>query len=311
MTNEISRTALSCQKEGTPDCVGPAVLDACDHLSSRGPQVAVLTVIEPKPGWRGIELGELWRYRELLYFLTWRDVKVRYKQTVLGAAWAILQPVLAMVVFTVFFGKLGRLEQHVDVPYPIFVYAALLPWTFFANGVTTSGQSLVNQSRLISKIYFPRLLVPMSSVGAGLVDLAISFCVLLALMVGYGVSFGWGLLLVPFLVAGTVIAALGIGFVLAALTVAYRDFRYVIPFMVQMGMFVSPVAYPFKVIPEEWRLLYSLNPMAGIISGFRSAILNEPFRLDCLGVSLAAALLTFVAGAFYFRRVERRFADIV
>jgi lipopolysaccharide transport system permease protein len=289
-------------------------IDGCNQTAAAedAPSSALaLTVIEPTPGWRSIDLTELWRYRELLYFLIWRDVKIRYKQTVLGAAWAVIQPLMGMLIFTIFFGKLGRLDEQVAAPYPVFVYAGLLPWLFFANAVTTGGQSLVSQAHLISKIYFPRLFVPLASVGAFLVDFAVSFAVLLCLMVGYGVAFGWGLLAVPLLTVATIIAAVGVGTLLAALTVAYRDFRYVVPFMVQIWMFVSPVVFPFEIVPQKWRLIYSLNPMAGIISGFRSAILGEPFRLEAIAISVSVGVVLLVAGSYYFRRVERRFADII
>ena len=268
-------------------------------------------LIKPRPGWRAIELAELWRYRELLYFLTWRDVKVRYKQTVLGVLWALIQPLATMIVFTIFFGRLGGMQQHVEGSYAVFVYAGLLPWQFFSAAVTQSGQSLIASSNLISKVYFPRLLVPVAAVGSGLVDLAVSFCVLLGLMVWDGVAFSPQLLFVPLFVVGTVLAAAAVGTFLSALSVAYRDFRYVVPFLVQIWMFASPVAYPFSVVPEKWQLLYALNPMAGLLSGFRSAVLNEPFRYGPIAVSFLVVLLFAVVGAFYFRRVERRLADIV
>jgi lipopolysaccharide transport system permease protein len=273
----------------------------------------VITVIRPTSGWRALDLRELWRYHELLYFLAWRDIKVRYKQTVLGAAWAILQPVMTMLVFTVFFGRLGGMAQnpHITAAYPIFVYAALLPWQFFATSLQQGGQSLVSSANLISKVYFPRLIVPLASAGAALVDLAISFAVMFALMVYYDVPFTARLLALPLCLAGTVVAATGVGTLLAALTVSFRDFRYVVPFMVQIWMFASPVAYPFEAVPEQWRLLYAVNPMAGIISAYRSALLDEPFLWDAIAVSLLSATLIFAAGLFYFRRVERRFADIV
>lgn len=271
-----------------------------------------LVVIEPRSGWRAIDLAELWRYRDLLYFLAWRDVKVRYKQTVLGAAWAVIQPVMTMAVFSVFFGRLGGLDRHTgDVPYPVFVYAGILPWTFFAAAVTQSSQSLISSSNLITKVYFPRLIVPLSSIGAGLVDFAISFGVMLVLMAAWGVAPSPQLALAPLLVAGTLLAALGAGTLLAALTVEYRDFRYVVPFLVQIWMFVSPVAYPLEVVPEEWQLAYAINPLAGLISGYRAAFLGGALRWDLLAVSMSVAALSFVAGALYFRRVERRFADVV
>ena len=268
-------------------------------------------LIQPTGGWRAVDLRALWRYRELLYFLTWRDIKVRYKQTVLGAAWAVIQPVMTMLVFTIFFGRLGGMDQHASAAYPIFVYAALLPWQFFASSVTQGGQSLVTSANLISKVYFPRLIVPLASVGGGLVDMAISFGVMLCLMVWYGVPFTASLLALPLCVLGTIVAAVGVATFLSALTVAYRDFRYVVPFLVQIWMFASPVAYPFEKVPERWQLLYAVNPMAGLISAYRSALLGEPFAWGAISVSVGTAVVCLVVGAVYFRRVERRFADIV
>ena len=270
-----------------------------------------MRVIEPRPGWRPVDLGEILEYRDLLYYLSWRDVKVRYKQTVLGATWAVLQPVLTMVVFSLVFGRLGRLDAQVGVPYPLFAYAGILPWVFFAGGVTQSSQSLIASSHLITRVYFPRLLIPFASVGAGLIDFAISCAVMLLLLLAYGIPPGPQLLLFPLLVAGTVLAALGIGTLLGALTVAYRDFRYVIPFLVQIWMFASPVAYPLSVVPDGWRWVYSLNPMAGLISGYRSVLLGQPFEWGPIAVSAVVVLSVFVFGTAYFNRVERRFADIV
>lgn len=269
-----------------------------------------VTVIEPQKGWRTIDLKELWAYRELLWVLTARDVKVRYKQTVLGFAWAIIQPVMLMVVFSILFGRLAQMPSD-GVPYPIFVYAALLPWTFFANAISASGNSLVGSAQLISKVYFPRLIIPLSSVGAGLVDFAISTCVLFSLMAWYGVGWSLNLLATPLLVAGVVFTALGVGTSLSALTVAYRDFRYVIPFMVQFWMFATPVIYPASLVPESWRWLLYLNPMAGLIEGFRSAFLARPFDIPAIALSLGVALVLFLLGIAYFEKVERRFADII
>ncbi len=269
-------------------------------------------VIEPPSGWIAINWSEIWRYRELLYFLTWRDVKIRYKQTALGAAWAILQPVMTMIVFSLFFGKLAGLgDKTGGVPYPIYVYAGLLPWTFFANSIGNCGNSLVGSSNLITKVYFPRLIIPIAAVGAGLVDLAVSFTVLLGLMVYYGIAPSAQILFVPLFLAGTVLCATGVGTLLSALTVAYRDFRYVVPFMVQLWMFITPVIYPSSVVPEQYRWLLALNPMSGLIEGFRAAFLNRPLDWPHIGVSLCIALLAFIAGATYFRSVERRFADII
>ncbi len=268
-------------------------------------------VIKPRKGWQTLNWAELWRYRELLYYLVLRDVKVRYKQTVLGAAWAVLQPVLTMVVFSIFFGKLGGMSQQTATAYPVFVYAALLPWTFFSTAVSAAGISLLNSTNLVSKVYFPRLLVPLASVGGSLVDFAISFVVMLALMIGYGIYPGPCMLLLPLFILECVLLAVGVGALLAALVVAYRDFRYVITFSVQLWMFASPVAYNLEVVPPRWQILYSLNPMVGIISGFRSSILNEPFRWDCISISLGVTMAVVAVGLFYFRREERKFADII
>jgi len=269
-----------------------------------------LTIIEPQKGWRTLDLKELWAYRELLWVLTMRDVKVRYKQTVLGFTWAIIQPVMMMVVFSIFFGRLAQMPSD-GFPYPIFVYAGLLPWTFFANAIGTSGSSLIGSAQLVSKVYFPRLIIPLASIGAGLVDLAISTCILLALMAWYGVGWSLNLLMAPLLVAGVVFAALGVGTFLSALTVAYRDFRYVIPFMIQFWMFATPVVYPASLVPADWRWLLNLNPMTGIIEGFRSAFLGKPFDFVALAISFGVAFVLFLAGVAYFEKVERRFADII
>jgi lipopolysaccharide transport system permease protein len=269
-----------------------------------------VTVIEPQSGWRLIDWNELWAYRELLYVLTMRDIKVRYKQTVLGFAWAIIQPFMMMVVFSVFFGRLAQMPSD-GFPYPIFVYAALLPWTFFANSITSSANSLVGSANLVSKVYFPRLIIPLSSVGSGLVDFAIAGGILLLLMVYYGVGWTPNLFMVPILVIAAAFTALGVGTFLAALNVAYRDFRYVVPFLVQFWMFATPVVYPASLVPREWQWALYLNPMAGVIEGFRSAFLGRPFDVPGILLSLAIAGILFAAGTAYFGRVERRFADII
>lgn len=266
-------------------------------------------VIRARTGWRNIDWRELWEHRELLYFLIWRDVKVRYKQTVLGVVWAVLQPLLGTFVFTVIFGMLAKIPSD-GLPYAAFVCAGLVPWTFFSNGVTLSGQSLVNQQHLMTKIYFPRLFVPTASVGAGLVDLLISFTVYAILLACYGIAPGIGVIAVPALVLLTIVSALGLGYLLAALTVAYRDFRYVIPFMMQVMLYVSPVIYPVSLFPQRYQWILALNPMAGIIDGFRSAILGKPWNLTTLAVSSSVGIGLFVLGLFYFRKTERRFADI-
>jgi lipopolysaccharide transport system permease protein len=267
-------------------------------------------MIEPQSGWQLLDWKELWVYRELLYVLTTRDIKVRYKQTVLGFAWAIIQPVMMMVVFSIFFGGLAKMPSD-GFPYPIFVYAALLPWTFFANSITNSANSLVGSAHLVSKVYFPRLIIPLSSVGSGLVDFAIAGVILLLLMVYYGVSWTSNLLMAPILVAGAALTALGVGTFLAALNVAYRDFRYVVPFLVQFWMFATPVVYPASLVPREWQWALYLNPMAGVIEGFRSAFLGSAFDVPGMLVSLAVAAILFAAGIAYFGKVERRFADII
>jgi lipopolysaccharide transport system permease protein len=269
-----------------------------------------VTRIAPSRGWRTLDVKELWAYRELLWVLTARDIKVRYKQTVLGFAWAIVQPVMMMLVFSIFFGRLAGMPSD-GYPYPIFVYAGLLPWTFFANAISSSGNSLVGSTELVSKVYFPRLIIPLASVGGGLVDFAISASVLLLLMVWYGVGWSINLLLTPLLVAGVVLVALGIGTFLSALTVAYRDFRYVIPFMIQFWMFVTPVVYPLSLVPEAWRWLLYLNPMAGIIQIFRSAFLGQTLNVTGLLISLSISFLLFLVGIAYFEKVEGRFADII
>jgi lipopolysaccharide transport system permease protein len=271
-----------------------------------------VTILKPRTGWHAVNLTQLWAYRELLYFLAWRDVKVRYKQTVLGAAWAIIQPLMSMVVFSLFFGRLGGMSRFVpDVPYPVFVYAGLLAWTLFSTILSQASLSLIVSGNMISKVYFPRLLVPLSTAGTALVDFLLSLAVMAFLMAYYGVFPSPYVVLLPLFVAGTVLAALGAGTLSAALVVAYRDFRYVVPFVVQLWMFASPVAYPLEAVPEDWRLVYSINPVVGMISGFNSCLLGREFRWDCIGVSFVAALAFLAVGLFYFRQVERRFADII
>ena len=269
-----------------------------------------VTVIRPSKGWRALNLRELWAYRELLFVLSLRDIKVRYKQTVLGAIWAILQPLLTMLIFTLIFGRLAKIPSD-GYPYAVFVFAALLPWTFFANSITASSGSLVSSANLVSKVYFPRLIIPLSAIGVGLVDMAISTAVMLLLMVYYGVAWSASLLAIPLLLFAVIFTALGVGTLLSALTVTYRDFRYVVPFMVQLWMFATPVVYPASLIPERWQWLMFLNPMAGIIDAFRSAFLGMPFDLSAIGLSFAVAVTFFVIGVAYFEKVERRFADII
>jgi lipopolysaccharide transport system permease protein len=268
------------------------------------------TVIEPARGWRMLDLRELWAYRELLWVLAGRDVRVRYKQTVLGAGWAVLRPVLTMLVFSAVFGALAGVPSD-GYPYPIFVYSALLPWTFFATALAAAGGSVVGSAQLVTKVYFPRLVVPLASIGASLVDLAVSTTVLFAMMAWYGVGWTAQLAAAPLLYLGVVFAALGAGTLLAALSVAYRDIHHLTPFVVQLWMYATPVIYPTSLVPERWRPLLYLNPMTGLVDGFRSAFLGKPFDGAALAASAAISLALFAAGVAYFERVERRFADVI
>jgi lipopolysaccharide transport system permease protein len=255
---------------------------------------------------------DLWRYRELLYFLSWRDVLVRYKQTVIGVAWAILRPFLTMVVFTIVFRKIAGLPTDGDVPYPILVFAAMLPWQFFDSSLTESSNSLIGNANLISKIYFPRLILPTSSVVVAFVDFAISFVMLLGLMAFYAFWPSWRIVVLPAFVLLAFLTALGPGLMITALNVRYRDFRYVVPFIVQMGLYISPVGFSSSVIPEKYRLLYSLNPMVGVIDGFRWAICGTAnFYLPGFVLSVVSTFLMLFAAIMYFRRTERTFADVI
>jgi lipopolysaccharide transport system permease protein len=270
------------------------------------------TVIEPRTGWQWVDLSELWRYRELLFFLAWRDVKVRYKQTVLGAAWAVLQPVATMIVFSVVLGRVAR-APDATVPYPLFVFAGLLPWLFFSGSLTAAGQSVIGSQNLVTKVWFPRLVIPLSAMGVSAIDFVIAFGILLALMFGYGVLPGWGLLALPFLVLGLTLAALGVGTLLAALSVAYRDFRHAVPFLVQLWMFATPAIYLQNegAFTGTARLLLYLNPAQGFIANFRAALLGTPF--DGLGLLASSTIGTglLIVGCQYFRHVERSFADTI
>jgi lipopolysaccharide transport system permease protein len=268
-------------------------------------------VIQPSRGWIPVNLSEVWEYRELLYFLIWRDIKVRYKQTVLGAAWAIIQPFFTMVVFSLFFGHLAKMPSD-GIPYPIFVYCGLLPWQLFAHALGESSNSIVANERLITKVYFPRLVVPIAAVCGGLVDFAISFLVLLGMMAYYGVSAGVAVVTLPFFVVLAVITALAVGLWLSALNVQYRDVRYTLGFLTQFWLFATPVAYPSSLIPEPWRALYGLNPMAGVVEGFRWALLGKTEAPGALlAVSVAVVVLVLVGGMHYFARMEESFADLV
>ncbi|HEX5601684.1 MAG TPA: ABC transporter permease [Pyrinomonadaceae bacterium] len=269
-----------------------------------------LVVIEPNRGWSALDLGDLWAYRELLYFLTWRDVKVRYKQTELGVAWAIIQPLFTMLVFTLFFGRLAGVPSD-NVPYPIFAFTGLVAWTFFSNAITTSGNSLVGSAHLITKVYFPRMIIPGAAVAAGLVDFAIAFVILVVLMIYYGMGFTWNMLMFPVLVLLTTLLALGMGMWLSALNVKYRDVRFALPFMVQLWMYLSPIIYPTSFLPAKLRSVLLLNPMTGIIEGYRSSLFGHPFNWLALAISAVITLLLLIYSSYAFRRMEKSFADIV
>jgi lipopolysaccharide transport system permease protein len=270
-----------------------------------------LITIKPSRGWVALDLRSLSQYRELVYFLVWRDIKVRYKQTVLGAAWAIIQPVFTMAVFSLFFGRLAKMPSD-GIPYPIFAYTALVPWTFFVNGLSQSSNSVVGSSHLITKVYFPRLAIPLASVLSGLIDFALAFAVLIGMMLWYGVM---PTARTPWVLAFLLLAlvtALGVGLWLSALNVEYRDVRYVLPFLTQCWMFATPIAYPSSLLHPPWRTVYGLNPMVGVVEGFRWAMLGAKTAPGpMVAVSALAALVILVSGAFYFRRMEKTFADIV
>jgi lipopolysaccharide transport system permease protein len=268
-------------------------------------------IIRPSVGWVSLDIKELWAYQELLYFLIWRDIKVRYKQTVLGAAWAIIQPVCTMVVFSLFFGKLAKVPSD-GIPYPIFAYTALVPWSFFANGLNHASNSMVGSASLITKVYFPRLIVPLATVFSGVVDFILAFLVLLGMILYYGIVPTANVIWLPLFLLLALITALGVGLWLAALNVHYRDVRYVVPFITQLWLFATPIAYPSSLLPEPWRTLYGLNPMVGVVEGFRWALVGAKTAPGPIViVSSLTALLILVSGAFYFRRMEKTFADVV
>ncbi|MBI5649290.1 MAG: ABC transporter permease [Chloroflexi bacterium] len=268
-------------------------------------------IIEPSRGWAPLNLRELWAYRELLYFLTWRDVKVRYKQAALGVAWAVIQPVMTMVIFSVIFGNLAKLPSD-GIPYPVFSYVALLPWQLFAGSLQRAGTSLVGNANLLTKVYFPRLIIPLAAIGAGLVDFAIAFVVLIGLMLYFGIIPTLAIITLPLFILLAVLTALAVGLWLSALNVQYRDVQHLIPFMIQAWMYASPVAYSAGLIPSgPWRLVYGLNPLAGVIQGFRWALLGAAPPDEMLWVSVAVVLVLLVSGLYYFRRMEQTFADVV
>lgn len=267
--------------------------------------------IEPSRGWTSLGLHEIWQYRELLYFFIWRDVSVRYRQTVLGIAWAVIQPFMAMVVFSLFFGRLAKLPSD-GIPYPIFTYSALVPWTLFSNGLSQAANSVVRDANLVTKVYFPRLLIPLSAVIGGVVDFGVAFVVLLAMMLFFGIRPTANTVWVPLLVVLAMSSALGVGLWLAALNVQFRDVRHVVPFLIQIWLFATPVLYSTALLPSHWRTLYGINPMVGVIEGFRWALLGTAARPGpTMLVSVVTVLLLLAGGAWYFRRMERTFADLV
>ncbi len=270
-----------------------------------------LTLIKPSRGWAALDLRELWVYRELVYFLTWRDLKVRYKQTLLGAAWAVLQPFLTMVVFSIFFGDLAKVPSD-GIPYPIFAYTALLPWQLFTKALQDASRSLVSSSHMITKVYFPRVILPLASILAGVVDFFVAFIVLLGMMVYYQIAPTSRVFILPLLLLLTLITALGVGLWLSALNVLYRDINYIVHFLTQFWMFITPIAYPASMIPEKWLPLYALNPMTGVVEGFRWALLNRgDFPSLLIGISTVVSMIVLISGMFYFKRMERQFADMV
>ena len=285
--------------------------EVADERATAAALESVHIRIEPPRGWIPLDLRDLWEYRELLYFLAWRDIKVRYKQTVLGASWAILQPFFTMVVFSLFFGKLAGIPSE-GVPYPIFSYAALVPWQFFANGLTSSSDSIVSSANLIRKVYFPRLVIPSAAIASGLVDFFLAFLVLLGMMAFYGIVPTINVLWLPLLLLLALVTSLGAGLWLTAMNVQFRDVRYAVPFLVNAWMFATPIAYPSSLLDEPWRTLYGINPMVGVVEGFRWALLATDTQPGSMVlVSAVVAVILLVSGAYYFRRMEKTFADVV
>ena len=272
---------------------------------------APIVYIKPSKGWVSLGLDELWAYRELLYFFVWRDIKVRYKQTVLGASWAIIQPFFTMIVFSIFFGRLAKVPSD-GLPYPIFSYAALVPWSFFANGVSQASNTLVVNANMVKKIYFPRLTMPIATVLAGTVDFVLAFLVLLIMLVVYGITPTINVLWLPLFLLLALITALGVSLWFTAMNVQFRDVRYVVPFVIQFWLFVTPIAYSSSLLSEPWRTIYGINPMAGVVEGFRWALLGTETAPGAITiVSAVVSIIILISGAFYFRRMEKTFADVV
>jgi lipopolysaccharide transport system permease protein len=268
-------------------------------------------IIKPRKGWQPVDFREVYAHRELLGFLMWRDIKIRYRQTILGAAWAVLQPLMGMLVFTFFFHKLAGLNGDPQVPYPVFAFAGLSVWTFFSNALSQSSNSLVANQSMVQKVYFPRIFIPLGAIGAMLLDLCLSLLLLGGLMLYYHVPLTTKAFLLPLFALGALLSASGLGMMLSALNVSFRDVKYVVPFLVQMGIFVTPVIYPMRYIPQKWMMLMGLNPMAGMVIGFRYALLGSPGSWQVMGLSFAVSVFLFVSGLYVFRRMERLFADVI
>lgn len=285
--------------------------NATSIMSNPSFSAKTVTLIRPSRGWISLRLQEVWKYRELLYFLIWRDIKVRYKQTIIGASWAIIQPFFTMVVFSLFFGYLAKVPSD-GIPYPIFSYAALVPWMFFANGLSQSSDSLVGSANLIKKVYFPRLAIPIASVLSGVIDFVLSFSVLLGMMFFYGIIPTWNFVWIPVFLILALITSIGVGLWLSVMNVQFRDVRYTVPFLTQFWLFSTPIAYPSSLISEPWRTAYAINPMVGVVEGFRWALLGTNTAPGpMIIVSSMAAFIVLVSGAFYFRRMEKTFADVI
>jgi lipopolysaccharide transport system permease protein len=268
-------------------------------------------IIQPRQGLFHLDLGSVWLYRELLYFLAWREIKVRYKQTIIGTAWAILQPLMTMAILTIVFGKFAKIPSD-GLPYPLFAYVALLPWEYFSQALSRSGIGVVNDANLIRKIYFPRLIIPLAAVVTPLVDFFLSLLILLGMMLWFGVMPTWRVIALPLFLLMALLTALSLGLWLSALNVRYRDIRHIIPFLTQLWMFASPIAYPVSLVPEQWRLLYSLNPLVGVVEGFRWALLgNDSPNFSIMAVSAAVVLVVLVGGGVYFKKMEQTFADVI
>ncbi len=295
----------------TPDTIPPNPRHGAGASAVKMADDLPITHLRPSKGWVGANLRGVWKYRELLYFLVWRDIKVRYKQTALGAAWAIIQPFFTMVVFSLFFGRLAQVPSD-GLPYPVFSFAALVPWTFFANGLTYSANSLVGNQELIRKVYFPRLIIPSAAVLSGGIDFALAFVVLLGMMLFYGIVPGLNLVWIIPLLGLALVTSLGVGLWFSALNVRYRDVRYVVPFLIQIWLFATPIAYPSSLLSDPWRIVYALNPMVGVVEGFRWALLDTGTAPGpMIVVSSLAAVTLLVGGVMYFRRMERTFADVI